>query len=424
MTAKAKTGTLTASGDAFAAMTTAAGSDGGSVVVEAADDVTLDSARLSARAISIAGGAVGDGGTIAVRSYSADLSWQNGEGDVRPVATGVITLTACGTITTTGTNFNGEVPSQANNCAPTMPSLPSYVGDFFDSAERWDKCLDQATKSGVKFHDLNGDGIKDAGEPGLEDWTINAYADDGAGTPANANNDQLDGAEYAAGPGRAPTTTDANGSLQPHPAPPATTSSARSCRPAGPKALPPTASPNAASPPPTPTSATRATRSPSPPASRTPTTTSATSKHATKSGTKFNDLNGNGVQDAGEPGLEDWVINAYADDGAGTPANANNDELDGAEYAAGPAAHRHHRRQRRLHPHPAPRRLHRLRGAAGRLDPERSLRWHRPNAASPPPTPTSAPRATRSPSPPASTTPATTSATSKTRPSRGSSSTT
>ena len=41
----------------------------------------------------------------------------------------------------------------------------------------------QGTKSGVKFNDLNGDGTKDAGEPGLNNWVIRAYADtNGDGT--------------------------------------------------------------------------------------------------------------------------------------------------------------------------------------------------------------------------------------------------
>src|SRR5262249_57322760 len=35
----------------------------------------------------------------------------------------------------------------------------------------------QGTKSGVKFSDLNGDGPKDAGEPGLPGWDIRAYTD-------------------------------------------------------------------------------------------------------------------------------------------------------------------------------------------------------------------------------------------------------
>src|ERR1044072_1657924 len=41
----------------------------------------------------------------------------------------------------------------------------------------------QATKTGVKFLDSNANGVKDAGEPGLSGWTINAYVDvNGNGT--------------------------------------------------------------------------------------------------------------------------------------------------------------------------------------------------------------------------------------------------
>src|SRR6185436_2402007 len=40
-----------------------------------------------------------------------------------------------------------------------------------------------ATKSGVKFDDLNANGIKEAGEPGLSGWTIQAFVDaNGNGT--------------------------------------------------------------------------------------------------------------------------------------------------------------------------------------------------------------------------------------------------
>ncbi len=35
--------------------------------------------------------------------------------------------------------------------------------------------------SGFKFNDLDGDGVKDAGEPGLADWAIQLYKDDGDG---------------------------------------------------------------------------------------------------------------------------------------------------------------------------------------------------------------------------------------------------
>ena len=36
-----------------------------------------------------------------------------------------------------------------------------------------------ASKSGTKFHDLNANGVKDPGDPGLSDWTINLYQDTG-----------------------------------------------------------------------------------------------------------------------------------------------------------------------------------------------------------------------------------------------------
>ena len=40
-----------------------------------------------------------------------------------------------------------------------------------------------ATKSGMKFHDLNADGVKDAGEPGLAGWTIYWSAPTAPATP-------------------------------------------------------------------------------------------------------------------------------------------------------------------------------------------------------------------------------------------------
>jgi uncharacterized repeat protein (TIGR01451 family) len=46
-----------------------------------------------------------------------------------------------------------------------------------------------ASKSGMKFHDLNADGVKDAGEPCLEGWEIRAYKD------LNSNG-SLDQADY------------------------------------------------------------------------------------------------------------------------------------------------------------------------------------------------------------------------------------
>lgn len=56
------------------------------------------------------------------------------------------------------------------------PSIFSAVVDFIDDAIKLpyeEDCI--STISGMKFNDLNGDGLKDIGEPGLEGWDIYAY---------------------------------------------------------------------------------------------------------------------------------------------------------------------------------------------------------------------------------------------------------
>ena len=113
---------------------------GGSISVSSKDTVNLDHAWLET---------VGDfsklansakGGSIAVRSYSGNVSWNLGMGDVRPVgsgasgvaAQGTITLTACGTVAASGTTFpsNGPIagvfPTITNgSCSTAAPSLPA-----------------------------------------------------------------------------------------------------------------------------------------------------------------------------------------------------------------------------------------------------------------------------------------------------------
>ena len=151
----------------------------------------------------------------------------------------------------------------------------------------------RATKSGVKFHDLNADGVKDAGEPGLPGWTINAYAD------ANGNGvkDVLETTIVAS------TVTGAGGAYSMSLLP----GKYIVCE------------------------VQQALWTQSFPANNacgtglggwgiTLTSGQLDSGNdfgnwttATKTGTKFNDLNGNGAKDAGEPGLPGWTINAYAD---------------------------------------------------------------------------------------------------------------
>ncbi len=53
-----------------------------------------------------------------------------------------------------------------------------------DGGEEWfvfKTGADRGSISGYKFEDLNGSGTRNEGEPGLEDWTINLYTDNGDG---------------------------------------------------------------------------------------------------------------------------------------------------------------------------------------------------------------------------------------------------
>ena len=149
----------------------------------------------------------------------------------------------------------------------TLKSGDNESGNDFGNYQK-------ATKSGMKFEDLDADGVKDAGEPGLGGWTIEA----------------VQGGQVVAS-----TTTAANGtysfSLKPG------TYTFREVQKAG------------------------WTQSyPAAPGTYTETLKSGqvSDKNdfgnwypATKSGYKFLDMNKNGVWDTGEPGLSGWTIQAW-----------------------------------------------------------------------------------------------------------------
>jgi len=132
-------GTVTASGNAFAATGSKKDQAGGNINVSAKGNVTLNGASVIA-----AGGTSGAnraGGHIAARSYSGAVNWIAGVGDVRPVGStagvpvgqqGTIALTACTTVSTSGTSFptNGPVAGvfptiTTGSCSPSAPSLPA-----------------------------------------------------------------------------------------------------------------------------------------------------------------------------------------------------------------------------------------------------------------------------------------------------------
>ncbi|MDD4650810.1 MAG: SdrD B-like domain-containing protein, partial [Methanothrix sp.] len=128
--------------------------------------------------------------------------------------------------------------------------------------------------SGVKFEDLNGNGIRDAGEPGLVGWTINLMS----GSTIIAN-----------------TTTGPDGAYSFNNITPGSYTVAEAAK-AGWKQTYPVA-----------------------PGTQTVTLNSGESgptdidfgnvNLTSIRGTKFDDRNGNGLRDAGEPGLEGWTVN-------------------------------------------------------------------------------------------------------------------
>ncbi len=320
ITAIAVNGTFTGSGNLMLASAPLAGSNGGTVDIEAGQSVNMDSSAVVAVGDFDATGGLGDGGHLTVNSFNSFISWQNGNGDVRPTAgasPGTIGLAACSTVNTTGTTFNGTTPTVnattytdflgvahvLNNqlCGGT-PSVPSYVtGAFTIGVPIWAACEEggPGTKSGMKFNDLNGNGANDAGEPGIKDWPINLYGGPGFATLV------------------ASTTTDVNGNYAFTISNPGTY---RVCEGTGPAGFAQTY-PNVSTPSPNGQGETTTSECPAPnvwgwqfdSASDVDLTGNDFGNWVapTKSGMKWEDKNGNGVKNDGDNGLQDWTIKLY-----------------------------------------------------------------------------------------------------------------
>ena len=119
VTVKSTEGSVTATDRALAAEATGAGGSGGVITVEAAKDVTLNTASVLARGDSAESGGYGKGGKVNLRAFTGTASWENGLGDVRPTGTdnvgtvlpaanrGEINLTDCtvGPVSVAGSTF-------------------------------------------------------------------------------------------------------------------------------------------------------------------------------------------------------------------------------------------------------------------------------------------------------------------------------
>ena len=156
-----------------------------------------------------------------------------------------------------------------------------------------------ATKSGVKFEDTNGNGAKDAGEPGKAVWPIRLTGTDGLGKPVNLE-----------------TTTGSDGRYS-FSVPPGTYTVYETLPGANWHQSFPQAGAGIVTAP----NGTLGYQV-------TPVSGQIDSDkdfgnycNANKSGVKFEDLNGNGVRDAGEPGLPGWTIHLTGTDGRGNSVN-------------------------------------------------------------------------------------------------------
>jgi hypothetical protein len=140
ITIKSVDNAIAASGRAVQADATASGGRGGKIRIEAKDDITLNATSVFARGDFIAAGGFGSGGNAVMRAFTGDLSWLNGEGDVRPTGDtvpaaqrGVITLQQCtnAPINTGGTTFpavgTATTPSSLPSACGGAPTLPPYV---------------------------------------------------------------------------------------------------------------------------------------------------------------------------------------------------------------------------------------------------------------------------------------------------------
>ncbi len=182
ITIKAQTGTYASSGLAIQANSTAAGSDGGDVIIQSAGNVALSDSTVEARGASA--GTTPQSGTISARSFAGSVL---GDLAAQLIATGTpppggpITLQGC-----TGVAYNGvSIPAffnPGNLCVPTQPTLPAAavaalnaLAPICVSAE----CGGDCPKRGRKFNDANNN-HQDDGEPGLTGWQICAF--DSTGT--------------------------------------------------------------------------------------------------------------------------------------------------------------------------------------------------------------------------------------------------
>lgn len=164
-------------------------SNGGFINLNAFGALTLTAATLEAQGDSNPTGQFGSGGHMTFQAFTGPLNWPSGVGNVQPTGAGIpnaadrgtITFFDCGVV-----NVGATFPSTGAATTPSTvacglaPALPPYV--VLPAANCQDQCALIGCKEGVKFSDLDNDGFRDPGEPGLVNWQIVAFSGGPPGT--------------------------------------------------------------------------------------------------------------------------------------------------------------------------------------------------------------------------------------------------
>jgi hypothetical protein len=323
ITVISKDSTVTMFGRAIQANASTAnnGGQGGHIVIQGNGEVAFGTGVTPAfvqAAGDITGGSPA-GGTVNAKSFN---------GNVTGIATsqisvlgpgGLATLTGC--VDPAGTYLGIVIGTELDVTAcGGSPTLPIPAATLIPSATCAARCQPPppGNKRGVKFNDLNKDGVQDANEPGLIGWTIHLF---GTGTMALLQTTVT----LAANPG--PPTPDEFYAFSPLPPGNYTVCEALQAgwTQTAPLAVPPPAGETLANCAPF-GAANGLTLGPR---GYSFTITAAAEvfrdndfgNHqeapvsCIKRGTKFNDLNGDGVKDPGDPGLPGWKIRAYSQPG-------------------------------------------------------------------------------------------------------------
>ena len=183
ITAISKDSTVTMFGRAIQAnaSTTSNGGQGGHIVIQGNLDVAFGTGVTPAfvqAAGDITGGGSQAGGTVNAKSFN---------GNVTGIATsqisvlgpgGTATLEAC-LANPSGTYLGTVIGAEVDNfpfCGGS-PTFPVPANTLLPAATCATSCQPPppGNKSGVKFNDLNQNGVQDGAEPGLIGWTIHLF---------------------------------------------------------------------------------------------------------------------------------------------------------------------------------------------------------------------------------------------------------